>query len=45
MNFVCEQALDGGGMGSLRNDALGKGMAQIMLTMPVPVCAAWWAAQ
>lgn len=45
MNFVCEQALDGGGMGSLRNDALGKGMAQIMLTMPVPVSAAWWEAQ
>ncbi len=35
MNFVCEQALDGGGMASLRNDALGKGMAQILLTMPV----------
>ena len=28
-NFVCEQALDGGGMASLRNDPLGKGMAQI----------------
>lgn len=35
MNFVCEQALDGGGMASLRNDPLGKGMAQILLTMPV----------
>ena len=35
MNFVCEQALDGGGMASLRNDALGKGMAQILLTMPI----------
>jgi hypothetical protein len=35
MNFVCEQALDGGGMTSLRNDPLGKGMAQILLTMPV----------
>jgi hypothetical protein len=34
MNFVCEQALDGGGMASLRNDPLGKGMAQILLTMP-----------
>ena len=34
-NFVCEQALDGGGMSSLRNDALGKGMAQILLSMPV----------
>jgi hypothetical protein len=35
MNFVCEQALDGGGMASLRNDPLGKGMAQILLAMPV----------
>jgi hypothetical protein len=34
-NFVCEQALGGGGMKSLRNDALGKGMAQILLAMPV----------
>ncbi len=39
MNFVCEQALDGGGMGSLRNDPLGKGMAQILLTLPVLVPA------
>jgi len=39
MNFVCEQALDGGGMASLRNDPLGKGMAQILLTMPVRVAA------
>lgn len=39
MNFVCEQALDGGGMASLRNDPLGKGMAQILLTMPVRVGA------
>jgi len=45
LNFVCEQALDGGGMASLRNDALGKGMAQIVLTMPIPVSASWWAAQ
>ena len=37
MNFVCTQALDGGGMASLRNDPLGKGMAQILLTMPVRV--------
>lgn len=37
MNFVCESALDGGGMASLRNDALGKGMAQILLSMPVKV--------
>ncbi|WP_454765901.1 acyclic terpene utilization AtuA family protein [Cupriavidus campinensis] len=37
MNFVCDSALDGGGMASLRNDPLGKGMAQILLTMPVRV--------
>lgn len=41
MNFVCTQALDGGGMASLRNDPLGKGMAQILLTMPVRVPAGW----
>lgn len=37
MNFLCTQALDGGGMASLRNDPLGKGMGQILLTMPVRV--------
>ena len=37
VNFVCEQALGGGGMSSLRNDPLGKGMAQIVLSMPVKV--------
>jgi hypothetical protein len=41
-NFVCTEALDGGGMASLRNDPLGKGMAQILLSMPVPVPAAEW---
>ena len=41
MNFVCEQALDGGGMASLRNDPLGKGMAQILLSMPVQAPRAW----
>ncbi len=39
LNFVCESALDGGGMASLRNDALGKGMAQLLLSMPVKVPA------
>ncbi|MDQ0573189.1 hypothetical protein QFZ42_005023 [Variovorax paradoxus] len=39
-NFVCEQALGGGGMASLRNDALGKGMGQILLAMPMRVSAA-----
>jgi hypothetical protein len=41
MNFLCTQALDGGGMASLRNDPLGKGMAQILLTMPVKVPKDW----
>ncbi|WP_028102223.1 acyclic terpene utilization AtuA family protein [Pseudoduganella violaceinigra] len=36
-NFVCEQALGGGGMASLRHDPLGKGMAQWLLAMPVVV--------
>jgi hypothetical protein len=44
MNFLCMQALDGGGMASLRNDPLGKGMAQILLTMPVRVPREWLAA-
>lgn len=39
-NFVCEEALGGGGMASLRNDPLGKGMGQILLAMPVRVSAA-----
>ena len=39
-NFVCEQALGGGGMASLRNDPLGKGIGQILLAMPVRVSAA-----
>jgi hypothetical protein len=38
-NFVCEQALGGSGMASLRNDPLGKGMAQVLLAMPVRVPA------
>ena len=37
LNFLCEQALDGGGMSSLRNDPLGKGMGQLVLAMPVCV--------
>ena len=38
-NFVCEEALGGGGMASLRTDPLGKSMAQILLSMPVRVSA------
>ena len=37
LNFVCTQALGGGGMASLRNDPLGKGMAQVLLAMPVRI--------
>jgi hypothetical protein len=37
INLVCERALGGGGMASLRNDSLGKGMAQMLLDMPVEV--------
>lgn len=37
VNFVCEQALGGGGMASLRGDPLGKAMAQILLSMPIQV--------
>jgi hypothetical protein len=43
LNFVCTRALGGGGMASLRNDPLGKGMAQILLAMPVQVPAGWLA--
>ena len=43
MNFLCTRALDGGGMASLRNDPLGKGMAQILLSMPVRVPRDWLA--
>ena len=35
--MYCERALGGGGMASLRNDPLGKGMAQMLLDMPVEV--------
>lgn len=37
INLVCEEALGGGGMASLRGDPLGKAMAQILLSMPVQV--------
>jgi hypothetical protein len=37
LNFVLREALDGGGMASLRNDPLGKGFAQMLLDMPVKV--------
>jgi hypothetical protein len=40
-NFVLREALDGGGMASMRVDPLGKGMAQILLDMPVRVPRGW----
>lgn len=36
-NFLMERALAGGGMASLRNDPLGKGMAQMLLDIPIDV--------
>lgn len=39
-NFLLERALAGGGMASLRNDPLGKGLAQMLLDMTVDVPAA-----
>jgi Acyclic terpene utilisation family protein AtuA len=37
LNLVMHQALDGGGPQSARMDPLGKGMAQILLDMPIRV--------
>jgi len=41
VNFLLHQALGGGGMASLRNDPLGKGMAQMLLDLPVEIPATW----
>ena len=38
-NFLMHRALDGGGMASLRNDPLGKGMAQLLLDIEIDVPA------
>jgi hypothetical protein len=38
-NFVLRDALAGGGIASLRHDPQGKGLAQILLEMPVRVPA------
>jgi len=40
-NFLLSEALGGGGMASLRNDPLAKGLAQILLDLPVNVPSAW----
>lgn len=37
LNFMLHHALDGGGPTSLRTDPLGKGMAQMVLEMPVRI--------
>lgn len=37
MNLLLEDALDGGGPASMRMDPLGKGMAQMLLDLPVRV--------
>ena len=37
MNVVLSRTLGGGGVASLRNDALGKGFAQVLLQTPIPV--------
>lgn len=37
INFLLHDVLGGGGTASLRNDALGKGFAQILLDHPIPV--------
>jgi hypothetical protein len=42
-NFVLEDALGGGGMASMRIDALGKAQGQRQLEIPVPVPQAWLA--
>jgi len=41
MNFLLQEALDGGGPASRRMDPLGKGLAQILLDMPVRVPVSW----
>lgn len=37
LNFLMHRALDGGGLASLRNDPLGKGLAQMLLDIEVAV--------
>ncbi|MCY1265094.1 Acyclic terpene utilization family protein AtuA [compost metagenome] len=41
MNFLLHNALDGGGVSSLRSDPLGKSFAQMLLDLPVRVPAHW----
>jgi Acyclic terpene utilisation family protein AtuA len=41
MNIVMQEALDGGGPSSSRMDPLGKGIGQILLSMPIKVPKEW----
>lgn len=42
-NFVLRDALGGGGLASLRYDAQGKALAQLLLDMPIEVPRSWLA--
>ena len=42
LNFVLYEALGGGGMASLRVDPLAKGMAQMLLDLPIAVPEDWF---
>ncbi len=44
LNLMLHGGLGGGGIASLRHDPQGKALAQILLDMPIPVPAAWLAA-
>lgn len=41
LNFLCHEALGGGGMSSLHSDPLAKTFGQVLLLMPVEVPIAW----
>ncbi|MEP4148634.1 MAG: acyclic terpene utilization AtuA family protein [Halioglobus sp.] len=40
INFLLHEVLGGGGIASIRNDPQGKGYAQLLLSVPIPVPAA-----
>ena len=40
INFLLHNVLGGGGVASIRNDAQGKGYAQLLLSCPIAVPAA-----
>lgn len=41
INFLLHDVLGGGGMASIRNDAQGKGYAQLLLEMPISIPEQW----